>query len=61
MRVQNDSMINAYIYDGDIVFIHEQPEFENGEIAVVVIDNAGTLKCVYFADNSVILRVALQI
>jgi len=33
LRVQGDSMINARIYDGDIVFIKHQPEVENGEIA----------------------------
>lgn len=56
LRVQGDSMINARIYDGDIVFIHQQPEVENGEIAAVAIDDAVTLKRVYFADDSVMLR-----
>ena len=56
LRVQGDSMINARIYDGDIVFIHKQPEVENGEIAAVAIDDAVTLKRVYFSDDSVMLR-----
>lgn len=56
LRVDGDSMINARIYDGDIVFIHKQPEVENGEIAAVAIDDAITLKRVYFADDSVMLR-----
>lgn len=56
LRIQGDSMINARIYDGDIVFIHQQPEVENGEIAAVAIDDAVTLKRVYFADDSVMLR-----
>lgn len=56
LRVQGDSMINARIYDGDIVFIHKQPEVENGEIAAVAIDDAVTLKRVYFANDSVMLR-----
>lgn len=56
LRVQGDSMINTRIYDGDIVFIHQQPEVENGEIAAVAIDDAVTLKRVYFADDSVMLR-----
>ena len=43
LRVQGDSMINARIYDGDIVFIHKQPEVENGEIAAVAIDDEVTL------------------
>ena len=49
-------MINARIYDGDIVFIHQQPEVENGEIAAVAIDDAVTLKRVYISDSFVELR-----
>ena len=56
LRVQGDSMINARIYDGDIVFIHKQPEVENGEIAAVAIDDEATLKRVYMSDNFVELR-----
>ena len=56
LRVQGDSMINARIYDGDIVFIHKQPEVENGEIAAVAIDDEVTLKRVYMSDNFVELR-----
>lgn len=56
LRVQGDSMINARIYDGDIVFIKQQPEVENGEIAAVAIDDAVTLKRVYISDNFVELR-----
>ncbi len=42
-----DSMINARIYDGDVVLIKEQCEVENGEIAAVIIDDEATLKRVY--------------
>ena len=56
LRVDGDSMINARIYDGDIVFIHKQPEVENGEIAAVAIDDAVTLKRVYISDSFVELR-----
>lgn len=56
LRVQGDSMINARIYDGDIVFIHQQPEVENGEIAAVAIDDAVTLKRVSISDSFVELR-----
>lgn len=31
LRCKGDSMINARIYDGDIVFIRKQPMVENGE------------------------------
>src|SRR5690606_9939877 len=38
LRVQGDSMIDARICDGDLVFVRQQPTVENGEIAVVLID-----------------------
>lgn len=48
LRCVGDSMINARIYDGDIVFIKACPEVENGQIAAVSIDNEVTLKRVYY-------------
>jgi len=47
LRACGDSMINARINDGDIVFIREQPDVDNGEIAAVIIDDCATLKRVY--------------
>ncbi|WP_461206876.1 helix-turn-helix domain-containing protein [Clostridium sp. DL1XJH146] len=55
--VKGDSMINARIFDGDIVYIHQQPEVENGEIAAVQIDGeVATLKRVYHIGGNLILR-----
>ena len=48
LRCQGDSMINARINDGDIVFIKACPEVDNGQIAAVSIDNEVTLKRVYY-------------
>lgn len=48
LRAKGDSMINARIYDGDIVFIKEMPIVENGDIAAVIIDNEATLKRFYY-------------
>lgn len=48
LKAKGDSMINARICDGDIVFIRQQPMVENGDIAAVIIDNEATLKRVYF-------------
>lgn len=56
LRAEGDSMIGARIYDGDIVFIKQQPDVENGEIAAVSIDDAVTLKRVYFGDDYVELK-----
>lgn len=47
LRCKGDSMINARILNGDIVFIHSQPDVENGEIAAVEIDGEATLKRVH--------------
>lgn len=41
---KGDSMIGAGINDGDVVFVREQPDVENGQIAAVLIDNEATLK-----------------
>ena len=47
LRVKGDSMIGAGINDGDIVFIRQQPDVENGEMAAVYVDGGATLKRVY--------------
>ena len=47
LEVRGDSMINARINDGDIVFILKQADVNDGEIAAVQIDDEATLKRVY--------------
>lgn len=56
LRCKGDSMINARIYDGDIVYIRQQPTVEDGEIAAVLIDDEATLKRVRFYDDHVVLE-----
>lgn len=48
LRAKGDSMIGARIYDGDIVFIHQQEMVEDGEIAAVLIGDEATLKRVHY-------------
>lgn len=50
LKAKGDSMINARIHDGDIVFIHRQDIVENGEIAAVVVnhDSEATLKRFFY-------------
>lgn len=57
LKAKGDSMINARIMEGDIVFIRKQPAVENGDIAAVLIDDEVTLKRVYYyrEDNMLIL------
>ena len=52
LTCKGDSMINARIFDGDIVYIRQQDTAENGDIAAVLIDGEATLKRVrLFADH----------
>lgn len=60
LKIRGDSMIEAGIYDGDIVFIRQQPDVENGEIAAVLIDDSATLKKVYKNNGTLILQAANQ-
>lgn len=53
---KGDSMINARIFDGDIVCIRQQPEVENGEIAAVLIDDEATLKRVKRFEDHIVLE-----
>lgn len=56
LRCKGDSMINARIFDGDIVYIRSQDTVENGEIAAVLIDNEATLKRVKLYDDHITLE-----
>ncbi len=57
LLVKGDSMINARIFDGDVVCIKQQPTVENGEIAAVIINGEeATLKRFYQIGENVILR-----
>lgn len=55
LRCKGDSMIDARINHGDIVYIHIQPTVNNGEIAAVLIDEEATLKRVYLSENTLTL------
>lgn len=48
LKAKGESMINARIYDGDLVFIKKMPMVENGDIAAVIIEDEATLKRVYY-------------
>lgn len=52
---RGDSMINARINNGDIVFIRRQPMVENNQIAAVRIGTEATLKRVRFIGGKVVL------
>ena len=56
LRCKGDSMINARIYDGDIVYIRQQDTVEHGQIAAVLIDDEATLKRVHLFDDHIVLE-----
>lgn len=56
LRCKGDSMINARIFDGDIVYIRQQSDVDDGEIAAVLIGDEATLKKVYKTENKLVLR-----
>jgi repressor LexA len=56
LKCKGDSMVGARINDGDIVYIRQQPDVENGQIAAVMEDGEKTLKRVYKYPNKVILQ-----
>lgn len=56
LRIKGDSMVDANIYENDIVFIRRQNDVDDGEIAAVLIDDEATLKRVYKIEGKVILK-----
>lgn len=47
LRVKGDSMIKAAILDGDLVVVERQPAVDNGQIAVVMLEDEATVKRIY--------------
>ena len=58
LTVRGDSMIDARINDGDIVFIRAQEDVDDGEIAAVILNDEATLKRVYHMKNGLQLLSA---
>ncbi len=53
---RGDSMVNARIFNGDLVYIRQQETVENGEIAAVLIDGEATLKRVRWYEDRLSLE-----
>jgi len=56
LRIKGNSMVDAGIKDGDFVIIQQQPQVNQGEIAVVLIDNEATVKRVYINKDIIKLQ-----
>lgn len=60
LRCKGDSMIDAGIHDGDLVYIRIQPEVENGQIAAVRIDGEATLKRVFWNEETQTMQLLAE-
>ena len=47
LRVRGESMINAGILNGDIVFVEKTPTAHNGDIVVALLEDEATVKTFY--------------
>lgn len=47
LKVKGDSMINAGIFDGDLIFVEQCSTARNGEIVVALVDDSATVKTFY--------------
>lgn len=59
LRVSGDSMMNARICDGDLLYVRSCSDVESGQIAIILIgDNEATVKRVIKKDHLIILEAA---
>lgn len=56
LKAKGDSMIEANIFNGDLVFLKKTNDVDNGRIAAVLIDDEATLKRVNKDGNTVVLQ-----
>lgn len=58
LQVRGESMIEAGIFEGDIVFIDPNIKPKSGDIGAIIIDGEATVKYIFYESDSVILRPA---
>ena len=56
LKVKGDSMINAGIFDKDVIIVNQQSVAENGEIVVALVDDSATVKRFYKRSGKFILH-----
>jgi len=56
IRVKGDSMMDAGIFDGDLVVVEKRPSAKKGDIVVAIVDNQFTLKRLDVEDGKFVLR-----
>ena len=58
LRVVGESMVEAQIKDGDFALVKPQPTIDNGEIAVILLNDEATIKRFFKNDNTIRLEPA---
>jgi repressor LexA len=58
LRVVGESMVEAHINDGDLALVKSQPTIDNGEIAVILIDDEATIKRFFKYEGTIRLEPA---
>lgn len=56
LKVKGESMVNAGILDGDLIFVEQKNTASNGEIIVALIDDSATVKTFYKEDGHIRLQ-----
>jgi repressor LexA len=56
LRVRGESMIDAGIFDGDLVAVRRQPDASNGEIVAALLEDEATVKRFFREDGYVRLQ-----
>lgn len=56
LRVRGDSMINAGIYEGDLVIVRPTKEAKNNEIVVALLHDEATVKRLVYVKNRAYLK-----
>lgn len=56
LKVKGDSMINAGIFDGDLVLVEQANTARNSEIVVALIDDSATVKTFYKENGHIRLQ-----
>lgn len=51
LNVKGESMINAGIFDGDMVLVKQQPTASNGDMVVALVEDSATVKTFYKEDG----------
>ena len=50
LKVRGDSMVNAGIFDGDLLLVEQTPSAQNGDIVIALLDDSVTVKR-FFKEN----------